>query len=136
MSQASHSTSYLLSSLPVRLLQMLTNHRAHQEFSCSPERYSYDVENHIVFLFLSSTNCSIYHVQVPTQNLFLLTSSLRSKAFFENYHCLFHKTSASHSNHFKSLSESSIHFVLTTTINWSSYDNNNRPSTHIYSPKP
>ena len=62
--------------------------------------------------------------------------SLQSKAFFGIYHHLFHKTSSSYSNHFKSFSESSLYSILTTTINWSSYDDNNRTAARIYSLNP
>ena len=136
MSQASHSTSLFLPSLPIGLLWMLTNHQAHQEFSSSPKKYSYDVESDIFLLFLSSIICSINHIRVPTKNLSLLTSSSWSKAFFENYRHLFHTTSSSCSNHFKPSSESSIYLTLTSAIDPSAYNNRNISATSIYTLNP
>ena len=107
--RASLPTSFFPSSPSVAPCQMFTNHQAHQEFSHSLKKNSYDVRGNIFFLFLSSKNCIIYHVYVLTKNVSLLTLSSRSKAFFMNYRCLFDKTRFSFSNLFKPFSKSPIY---------------------------
>ena len=90
---------------------------------------------HLSIVF-SSVICSIYYVWILTQNVLLLTLSSQSKPIFEVNHHLFHIISLSHPKLFKTISNPSYHFTLTSTIDSSVYDNDNTSATCIYSAHP
>ena len=80
--------SYIISTLSTlsQLFPDTYQSWAHQGFSHSAEKYSYDVEYDTYSQFFSSVICSINHVLIPTENVSLLTLSLWSKSIFEFLH--------------------------------------------------